>query len=156
MVLSGNKRDAADYIDGLNILASMRLCANVPAQYAIQSALGGHQSIEDLVSPDGRLARQRDLAHDLLAAIPGVSCFKPRAAMYCFPRLDPRLYPVKDDQRFILDLLREEKVLVVQGTGFNWPAPDHLRLVFLPHADDLTEALKRIARFLDAYRRRYA
>jgi alanine-synthesizing transaminase len=156
MIVSGEKRHAQDYIEGLNILASMRLCANVPAQYGIQTALGGYQSINDLVAPGGRLARQRDLAHRLLAEIPGVSCVKPRAAMYLFPRLDPRLYPIADDQQFILDLLLEEKVLLVQGSGFNWPRPDHLRVVFLPHEDDLTEAIARIARFLERYRKRHA
>jgi alanine-synthesizing transaminase len=156
MIVSGEKRHAQDYIEGLNILASMRLCANVPAQYGIQTALGGYQSINDLVAPGGRLARQRDLAHRLLAEIPGVSCVKPLAAMYLFPRLDPRLYPIADDQQFILDLLLEEKVLLVQGSGFNWPSPDHLRVVFLPHEDDLTEAIARIARFLERYRKRHA
>ncbi len=156
MIVSGEKRHAQDYIEGLNILASMRLCANVPAQYGIQTALGGYQSINDLVAPGGRLARQRDLAHRLLAEIPGVSCVKPQAAMYLFPRLDPRLYPIADDQQFILDLLLEEKVLLVQGSGFNWPSPDHLRVVFLPHEDDLTEAIARIARFLERYRKRHA
>ncbi|HWS13654.1 MAG TPA: pyridoxal phosphate-dependent aminotransferase [Rhodocyclaceae bacterium] len=156
MIASGEKRHAQDYIEGLNILASMRLCANVPAQYGIQTALGGYQSINDLVAPGGRLARQRDLAHRLLAEIPGVSCVKPQAAMYLFPRLDPRLYPIADDQQFILDLLLEEKVLLVQGSGFNWPSPDHLRVVFLPHEDDLTEAIGRIARFLERYRKRHA
>lgn len=156
MVISGEKHHAADYIEGLDILASMRLCANVPAQFSIQTALGGHQSIDDLVGPHGRLTKQRDLAHELLTGIPGVSCVKPQAALYCFPRLDPKLYPITDDQEFILELLREEKVLLVQGTGFNWPDPDHLRIVFLPNADDLAEAIARIARFLDTYRKRYA
>ena len=137
------------------MLASMRLCANVPAQYAIQTALGGSQSIDDLVVPTGRLGRQRDLAYDLLTAIPGVTCHKPQAAMYLFPRLDPKRYPITNDQHFILELLLEEKVLVVQGGGFNWPSPDHLRLVFLPNTDDLTEALGRIARFLDGFRARH-
>ncbi len=156
MIVSGDKRHAQDYIEGLNILASMRLCANVPGQYAIQTALGGYQSINDLVSPGGRLCRQRDLAHSLITQIPGVSCFKPKAALYLFPRLDLKMYPIKDDQQFILELLEEEKVLVVQGTGFNWPQPDHLRIVFLPNSDDLTEAIGRIARFLDGYRKRHA
>jgi alanine-synthesizing transaminase len=156
MIVSGDKRHATDYIEGLNILASMRLCANVPGQYAIQTALGGYQSINDLVAPGGRLCRQRDLAHALITQIPGVTCFKPKAALYLFPRLDLKMYPIKDDQQFILELLEQEKVLVVQGTGFNWPHPDHLRIVFLPNSDDLTEAMGRIARFLDGYRRRYA
>ena len=155
MVVSGNKKHAQDYIDGLTILASMRLCSNVPGQFAIQTALGGYQSINDLVAPGGRLAKQRDLAYELLTAIPGVTCFKPKAALYLFPRLDPEMYPIVDDQKFILELLETEKVLVVQGTGFNWVKPDHLRLVFLPNADDYTEAIGRIARFLESYRKRH-
>ncbi|HSD60155.1 MAG TPA: pyridoxal phosphate-dependent aminotransferase [Burkholderiales bacterium] len=155
MVVSGEKSHAQDYIDGLNILASMRLCANVPSQYAIQTALGGYQSINELVAPGGRLCRQRDLAWNLLSEIPGVSCFKPQAALYLFPRLDPKVYPVADDQQFILELLLEEKVLLVQGSGFNWPQPDHLRIVFLPNPDDLQEAMGRIARFLGHYRRQH-
>lgn len=156
MIISGSKQHASDYIDGLNILASMRLCANVPGQYAVQTALGGYQSINDLVAPGGRLARQRELAHHLITQIPGVSCVKPQAALYLFPRLDPKVYPIKNDQEFILALLEEEKVLVVQGTGFNWPHPDHMRIVFLPNADDLTESIGRMARFFDSYRRRHA
>ena len=156
MVISGEKGHATDYIEGLNMLASMRLCANVPGQLAIQTALGGYQSIEDLVAPSGRLCKQRDLAYDMLTAIPGVSCVKPKAAMYLFPKLDPKIYPIKDDQEFILDLLLEEKVLLVQGTGFNWKTPDHFRVVFLPNVDDLTEAIKRIARFLENYRNKHA
>ncbi|MBS0319401.1 MAG: pyridoxal phosphate-dependent aminotransferase [Proteobacteria bacterium] len=154
MVVSGDKRHARDYLDGINILASMRLCANVPGQLAIQTALHGYQSIQDLVKPGGRLVRQRDLAYDLLTAIPGVSCVKPKAALYLFPRLDPNVYAIADDQAFILELLEAERVLVVQGTGFNWPTPDHLRLVFLPTSDDIVDAMGRIARFLDGYRRR--
>ena len=156
MVISGERHHAGDYIEGLNILASMRLCANVPGQYAVQTALGGYQSIRDLVAPGGRLCRQRDVAQELITQIPGVSCVKPKAALYLFPRLDPRVYPIADDQAFILELLEEEKVLVVQGSGFNWPEPDHLRIVFLPNADDLHEAIGRIAHFLDGYRRRHA
>ena len=152
MAVSGDKRPARDYIEGLDMLSSMRLCANVPGQCAIQTALGGYQSIGDLVLPTGRLGRQRDLAHELITAIPGVSCVKPQAALYLFPRLDPQVYPVDDDQRFILDLLLEEKVLVVQGSGFNWTRPDHFRLVFLPHEDDLREAIGRIGRFLERRR----
>ena len=155
MVVSGEKRHASDYIEGLDMLASMRLCSNVPGQYAIQTALGGHQSILELVSPGGRLARQRDLAWELLTQIPGVSCFKPKAALYLFPRLDPKRYPIADDQQFILELLLEEKVLLVQGSGFNWPTPDHFRVVFLPNVDDLREAIDRIARFLEHYRKRH-
>ncbi|TXT26818.1 MAG: alanine-synthesizing transaminase [Gallionellaceae bacterium] len=156
MIVSGAKKRAQDYLDGLTILASMRLCSNVPGQFAIQTALGGYQSIDDLVAPGGRLCRQRDLAHALLTAIPGVTCVKPKAALYLFPRLDPKMYPIEDDQKFILELLETEKVLVVQGSGFNWPHPDHFRVVFLPNADDLTEAVGRIARFLEYYRKRYS
>jgi len=155
LIVSGDKRHARDYIEGLTMLASMRLCSNVPAQHAIQTALGGYQSINDLVTTGGRLLRQRDLAYDMLTAIPGVSCVKPLGALYMFPRLDPVMYPIVDDRQFILELLEEERVLVVQGSGFNWIAPDHIRLVFLPNADDLTEAISRIARFLEQYRRRY-
>ncbi|MDH4190031.1 MAG: pyridoxal phosphate-dependent aminotransferase [Betaproteobacteria bacterium] len=154
MVVSGDKRHAEDYIEGLGMLASMRLCANVPGQFAIQTALGGTQSINDLVAPAGRLCRQRDLAWRLVSEIPGVSCMKPKAALYLFPRLDPKVYPIRDDEQFVLELLEQEKVLVVQGTGFNWPHPDHFRLVFLPNSDDLTDAIGRIAHFLDGYRRR--
>ena len=156
MVVSGDKRDAKDYIEGLTMLASMRLCANTPGQLAIQTALGGYQSIKDLVAPHGRLTKQRDLAHELLTAIPGVSVVKPKAALYMFPRLDPKLYPIDNDQQFAYELLAEEKVLIVQGTGFNRPRPDHFRLVFLPNPDDLTEAIGRISRFLDHYRKRHS
>lgn len=155
MIVSGDKRRAKDYIEGLDMLASMRLCANVPGQWAIQTALGGYQSIDDLVAPGGRMRRQRDLAHELITAIPGVSCVKPKATLYMFPKLDPKMYPIADDQQFISELLQEEKVLLVQGTGFNWIEPDHFRIVFLPNADDLTEAVSRIARFLDGYRKRH-
>ena len=154
MIVSGDKRRASDYIEGLNMLASMRLCANTPGQLAIQTALGGYQSIKDLVAPSGRLCRQRDLAYNLLCQIPGVSVVKPKAALYMFPRLDSRLYPVHDDQMLAYELLAEEKVLIVQGTGFNWPQPDHFRLVFLPSSDDLSDAIGRIDRFLAHYRRR--
>jgi alanine-synthesizing transaminase len=156
MVVSGEKRHARDYIEGLNMLASMRLCSNTPGQLAIQTALGGYQSINDLVAPGGRLGRQRDLAYKLLSDIPGVSVVKPKAALYMFPKLDPKLYPIEDDQQFAYDLLAEEKVLIVQGTGFNWASPDHFRLVFLPNSDDLAEAIGRIARFLDHYSKRHA
>ena len=155
MVVSGAKKNAKDYLDGLNILASMRLCSNVPGQYAIQTALGGYQSINDLVAPGGRLYRQRELAYNLLTAIPGVTCVKPKAALYMFPKLDPKMYPIKDDQKFILELLEAEKVLIVQGSGFNWKHPDHFRIVFLPNSDDLTEAIARIARFLEHYRKQH-
>ncbi|OGT01811.1 MAG: aminotransferase [Gallionellales bacterium RBG_16_57_15] len=154
MVVSGEKKHAQDYINGLTILASMRLCSNVPGQFAIQTALGGYQSINDLVAPGGRLCKQRDLAYQLLTAIPGVTCVKPKAALYLFPRLDPKIYPIEDDQQFILELLEAEKVLVVQGSGFNWIHPDHIRVVFLPNVDDLVEAIGRIARFLESYRKK--
>jgi alanine-synthesizing transaminase len=155
MVVSGERRHASDYIEGLGILASMRLCSNVPGQHAIQTALGGYQSIDELVAPQGRLSKQRDLAAEMLNAIPGVSCVKPKAALYCFPRLDPKIYPIANDQQFILELLEAEKVLLVQGSGFNWPTPDHFRVVFLPNVDDLGEAIGRIARFLEHYRKRH-
>ena len=156
MVVSGEKRHARDYIEGLGMLASMRLCSNTPGQLAIQTALGGYQSIDDLVAPGGRLCRQRDLAHKLLTEIPGVTCVKPKAALYMFPRLDPAMYPIADDQQFAYELLAEQKVLIVQGTGFNWTAPDHFRVVFLPNSDDLTDAIGRIATFLDHYRTRHS
>lgn len=147
MILSGNKTIAEDYICGLNILASMRLCANVPGQWAIQTALGGYQSISELVAPEGRLCRQRNLAHELITAIPGVSCSKPAAALYLFPKLDPVIYPITDDQQFIAQLLAEEHVLLVQGSGFNWIRPDHFRIVFLPYEEELRVAIQRIAAF---------
>lgn len=152
MILSGARAHAKDYIDGLNIVTSMRLCANVPAQYAIQTALGGSQSIAQLVAADGRLTRQRDLAWQRLTAIPGVSCVKPKGALYLFPKFDPAVYPIEDDQQFITGLLEQEKVLLVQGTGFNWPKHDHVRVVFLPNTDEMTEALDRVERFLANYR----
>jgi alanine-synthesizing transaminase len=155
MVVSGDKEMVRDYIEGLNMLASMRLCANVPGQYAIQTALGGYQSINDLVSEGGRLARQRDLAWKLITDIPGVTCVKPKSALYLFPKLDPEMYPIEDDQQFVADLLKEEKVLLVQGSGFNWAKPDHFRVVFLPHEDVLKEAIGRLARFLERYRNKH-
>ena len=154
MIVSGDKRSAGDYIEGLNMLSNMKLCSNVPGQWAIQTALGGYQSINDLVGEGGRLRRQRDVAHELITAIPGVSCVKPQAALYMFPRLDPAVYPIADDRQFFLELLKETRVMLVQGTGFNWPASDHFRIVFLPHEDDLREAIGRIARFLESYRKR--
>jgi len=152
MVVSGPKRHAASYIEGLDTLANMRLCPNVPTQYAIQTALGGPQDINDLVLPGGRLVEQRDVAWRLLNEIPGVSCVKPKGALYAFPRLDPKVHPLVDDERFVLDLLRAEKLLVVQGTGFNWPRPDHFRVVTLPRTADLEEAIGRIGRFLTTYK----
>jgi len=151
MAVSGPKKHAASYLEGITILANMRLCANVPAQHAIQIALGGRQSISEQVLPGGRLHEQREAALTALDKIPGVSCVRPSGAMYVFPRLDPERYPIKDDQQFVLQLLREQHVLVVQGSGFNWPEPDHLRIVTLPRADDLTEAIGRIGSFLSDY-----
>jgi alanine-synthesizing transaminase len=156
MVVSGDKKHAADYIEGLNMLTNMRLCANVPGQYAIQTALGGYQSINELTCEGGRLRRQRDIAYEMISAIPGVSCVKPAAALYMFPRLDPKIYPIADDRQFFLELLQETRVMLVQGTGFNWHSPDHFRIVFLPHEDDLREAIHRIAKFLESYRKRHS
>jgi len=156
MVVSGDKKPAKDYIEGLNMLSNMRLCSNVPGQWAIQTALGGHQSINELVREGGRLRRQRDLAYELITAIPGVTCVKPTAALYMFPKLDPTMYPIVNDQQFFLELLQETKVMLVQGTGFNWTAPDHFRIVFLPHEDDLREAISRVAKFLEIYRKRHS
>ena len=152
MVITGPKGRAKGYIEGLEMLASMRLCANVPMQHAIQTALGGYQSINELILPGGRLRRQRDKAWELLNEIPGVSCVKPKGALYMFPRLDPNVYDIRDDQKMVFDLLQQEKLLLVQGTGFNWPAPDHFRLVFLPREEELEEAIGRLARFLKSYK----
>ena len=152
MVLSGPKDHAQSYIEGLTLLASMRLCANMPAQHAIQAALGGHQSITDLILPGGRLLEQRDRTVEMLNAIEGVSVVTPKGALYCFPRLDPAVHRVDDDQQLVLDLLVQERILVVQGTGFNWPRPDHFRIVTLPHVEDLERAVERIGAFL--HRRR--
>ena len=156
MVVSGDKEMIRDYIEGLNMLSSMRLCANVPGQYAIQTALGGYQSINDLVAEGGRLAKQRELAWALITAIPGVTCVKPKSALYLFPKLDSEMYPIEDDQQFVADFLREEKVLLVQGSGFNWVKSDHFRLAFLPHEDVLKEAINRLARFLERYRQKHS
>lgn len=152
MMISGAKKQARDYISGLEILASMRLCANVPMQHAIQTSLGGYQSINELIVPGGRLHDQTHLAWELLNDIPGISCTKPRGALYLFPKLDQKRFNIKDDQRFAMDLLIEEKILIVQGTGFNWHKPDHFRIVCLPRVDELTTAIKKIAHFLDGYR----
>jgi len=156
MVISGDKKNAADYIEGLNMLSNMRLCSNVPGQWAIQTALGGYQSIKELVAKGGRLRRQRDLAYEAITAIPGVTCVKPTAALYMFPKLDPVMYPIADDRQFFLELLEETRVMLVQGTGFNWHSPDHFRIVFLPHEDDLREAIGRVAKFLESWRKRHA
>jgi len=151
-VVSGPRSNARSYVEGLDVLANMRLCPNVPAQHAVQAALGGPQSIQDLVLPGGRLLEQRDAAVTALRAIPGVSCVVPQGALYAFPRLDPQVHHVVDDERLVLDLLREQHILLVHGTGFHWPRPDHVRVVTLPHAADLTEALSRFGAFLTAYR----
>jgi len=152
MVMTGPRRHAASYIEGISMLTNMRLCANVPAQHAIQTALGGRQSIRDLVLPGGRLLEQRDAAVNTLRSIPGVTCVEPKGALYVFPRLNPEVYPIVDDRKFVLDFLRAERVLVVQGTGFNWPTPDHLRIVTLPWAADLVEAIQRLGNFLSSYK----
>lgn len=151
MVISGAKARADDYMEGVDLLASMRLCANVPGQHAIQTALGGYQSINDLIKPSGRLCQQRDLAYDLLTSIPGVSCVKPKGAMYLFPKLDSKKYKISDDEKMVLDLLKQEKILIVQGTAFNWPTTDHFRIVFLPRVETLNEAIIRIGSFLEGY-----
>ena len=155
MIVSGDKTMARDYIEGLNMLANIKLGSNVPGQWAIQTALGGYESINDLVKPGGRLCRQRDLAYELITAIPGITCVKPQAALYMFPKLDPAMYPIEDDRQFFLDVLRATRVMLVQGTGFNYPDNQHFRIVFLPHEDDLREAIARLAVFLENYRKRY-
>lgn len=152
MMLSGNLKAAHSYIEGLEMLSSMRLCANVPNQHAIQTALGGYQSINELTAIDGRLTQQRDICYELLNQIPGVSVVKPKGAMYAFPRLDSKRFGLRDDERLVLDLLKEKKILLVQGTAFNWPEPDHLRVVFLPHKEDLQRALLAFGDFLEYYR----
>ena len=151
MVISGAKLKATDYIEGIELLASMRLCSNVPGQHAIQTALGGYQSINDLVAPGGRLCRQRDLAYDLLTDIPGISCVKPKGALYLFPRMDPKVYKISDDEKMVLDLLVQEKILIVQGSAFNWPNSDHFRIVFLPREDELEFAISRLRHFFAEY-----
>ncbi|MBK6867259.1 MAG: pyridoxal phosphate-dependent aminotransferase [Burkholderiales bacterium] len=156
MVVSGDKSAAKDYIEGINMLANIKLGSNVPGQFAIQTALGGYQSIQDLVKEGGRLRRQRDQAYELITAIPGVSCVKPQAALYMFPRLDPKVYPIEDDRQFFMEVLRATRVMLVQGSGFNYPDNQHFRIVFLPHEDDLREAIGRLAKFLEQYRARHA
>ncbi|MCW9014252.1 MAG: pyridoxal phosphate-dependent aminotransferase [Gammaproteobacteria bacterium] len=151
MVISGAKHTAVDYIEGMELLASMRLCANVPGQYAIQTSLGGYQSIQDLVRPGGRLYEQRQYAWEMVNRLPGVSCVKPKGALYLFARLDPEMYPIKDDEKFVLDLLIQEKILLVQGTAFNWPSPDHFRIVFLPRKEDMEHVFERMEHFLGNY-----
>ncbi len=156
MIVSGPKQEARDYIEGLNMLANLKLGSNVPGQWAIQTALGGYQSINDLVAEGGRLRRQRDLAYELITAIPGVSCVKPQAALYMFPRLDPAMYPIADDRQFFMEVLRATRVMLVQGSGFNFPDNQHFRIVFLPHEGDLRVAIGRLADFLAQYRQRHA
>lgn len=151
MIVSGPKHNARDYVDGLDMLSSMRLCSNVPTQHAIQTALGGYQSINELIEPNGRLYEQRNLAWKMLNDIPGVSCTKPDGALYLFPKLDPEMYPIKNDEKMALDLLLQQKVLIVQGSGFNLPDTQHFRLVFLPREDELRDAIERIALFLKTY-----
>ncbi|CAM4033942.1 pyridoxal phosphate-dependent aminotransferase [Vibrio neonatus] len=151
MFISGPKHIAKGYVDGLDMLASMRLCANVPMQHAVQTALGGYQSINELILPGGRLLEQRDKAYDMITSIPGVSCVKPKGALYLFPKLDPKIYKIHDDQKMVLDFLQQEKVLLVQGSGFNWPKPDHFRIVTLPYAEDLEIAISRFERFITQY-----
>ncbi len=155
MVVSGPKESARDYIEGLNMLANLKLGSNVPGQWAIQTALGGYQSINDLVKEGGRLRRQRDVAYELITDIPGVTCVKPHAALYMFPRLDPEMYPIQDDRQFFLEVLKATRVMLVQGSGFNFPDNQHFRIVFLPHEADLREAIGRLAKFLEAYRKRH-
>jgi alanine-synthesizing transaminase len=152
LMVSGPRELAADFLEGLVLMANMRMCANVPAQHAIQTALGGYQSVEELIGPGGRFYEQSMLASRLLNEIPGVTNVAPRGALYCFPRLDPEVYPIEDDEAFVVDLLRAKKLLVTHGTGFNWPRPDHFRLVTLPAADVLEEAVGRIADFLAGLR----
>jgi alanine-synthesizing transaminase len=151
MVISGDKERATDYIEGLELLASMRLCSNVPGQHAIQTALGGYQSINELIVPGGRLYEQRNLAYSMLCDIPGISCVKPKGAMYLFAKIDQNRYHIENDEKMVLDLLKQEKILIVHGTAFNWPDPDHFRVVFLPHVDELKSAMKSIAHFFSHY-----
>ena len=153
VVISGAKERAGSYIEGLEMLASMRLCANVPAMLAVQTALGGYQSINDLTSVGGRLIEQRDLAYEMITQIPGISCVKPKSAMYLYPKLDPEIYPIDDDQNLVLDLLKEERVLLVQGSAFNSVDKQHFRIVFLPDKAQLTEAIERLATFLERRRK---
>jgi alanine-synthesizing transaminase len=152
MVISGDKSHARDYIEGIELLASMRLCSNVPGQHAIQTALGGYQSINELIVPGGRLRLQRDLAYEMLSSIPGISCVKPKGAMYLFAKMDQKKYNIQDDEKMVLDLLKQEKILIVQGSAFNWPGTDHFRIVFLPHVDQLSKAMHSLERFFSGYK----
>jgi alanine-synthesizing transaminase len=152
MVISGDKAHARDYIEGVELLASMRLCSNVPGQHAIQTALGGYQSINELIAPGGRLRLQRDLAYELLSDIPGISCVKPRGAMYLFAKMDQNRYHINDDEKMVLDLLKQEQILIVQGSAFNWPGMDHFRVVFLPYIDELGKAIHAMGKFFSTYK----
>lgn len=152
MVISGNKGHASDYIEGIELLASMRLCSNVPGQHAIQTALGGYQSINELIAPDGRLCLQRNMAYEMLNDIPGISCVKPKGAMYIFARMDQSRFNISNDEKMVLDLLKQEKILIVHGSAFNWPQPDHFRVVFLPHVDELKKAMSDITKFFSTYK----
>jgi alanine-synthesizing transaminase len=152
MIISGAKHKAKDYIEGLEMLASMRLCANVPSQHAIQTSLGGYQSIDDLVAPGGRIYEQRNIAYDALNSIPGISCTKPMGALYCFPKIDIKKFNIHNDERMVLDLLEQQKILVVHGTAFNWAQPDHFRVVFLPRPEDLNLALDKMGQFFSSYK----
>ncbi|OUS38451.1 aminotransferase [Oleispira antarctica] len=152
MIISGAKHKAKDYIEGLEMLASMRLCANVPSQHAIQTSLGGYQSINDLVAPGGRIYEQRNIAYEALNSIPGISCTKPMGALYCFPKIDIKKFNIHNDERMVLDLLEQQKILIVHGTAFNWAQPDHFRVVFLPRPEDLTLALDKMGQFFSSYK----
>ncbi|MDR0444351.1 MAG: pyridoxal phosphate-dependent aminotransferase [Treponema sp.] len=152
MVLSGNKKCAKDYIEGLELLANMRLCPSMPSQFGIQTALGGYQSVKELLLPGGRLREQRDIAVNLVNEIPGLSVVMPKGALYCFPKIDIKRFNITNDEKFMLDLLRDQHLLLVHGTGFNWKEPDHFRVVFLPDKDTLTDAMRRLAVFLSGYR----
>jgi alanine-synthesizing transaminase len=152
MIISGAKHRAKDYIEGLEMLASMRLCANVPSQHAIQTSLGGYQSIDDLVAPGGRIYDQRNIAYEALNSIPGISCTKPMGALYCFPKIDIKKFNIHNDERMVLDLLEQQKILVVHGTAFNWAQPDHFRVVFLPRPEDLSLALDKMGQFFSSYK----
>ncbi len=151
MIISGAKHKARDYIQGLEMLATMRLCANVPSMHAIQTALGGYQSIFDLVNGDGRILQQRNIAYEMLNDIPGVSCVKPKGALYCFPKVDVKKFNIHNDERMVLDLLEQQKILLVHGTAFNWKSPDHFRVVFLPRPEDLTSAMRKMKHFFESY-----
>ena len=152
MILSGNKRIARDYIEGLNMLSNMRLCSNVPAQSIVQTALGGHQSVKSYIVPGGRIYEQREFIYKALNDIPGISAVKPKSAFYIFPKLDTKKIPILNDEKFALDLLREKRILVVHGGGFNWHQPDHFRIVYLPRIEVLKDAVNHLGDFLSYYR----